>query len=129
MYLSLDKSLVGGDKIVWPSSFLTYCHDGGGRGYRSAILHSDYYCDMVGASRPRSSLGSSEDRLRAHSWMVCMHNVQLGRINMARLMARRGSLDSLTAAWTSLCSRSHDDCHYSFSTSRRACMYLPCMIL
>jgi len=44
VYLSLDKSLVGGDKIVWPSSFVTCCHDGG-RGCRSAVLRSDYYCD------------------------------------------------------------------------------------
>ena len=29
VYLSLDESLVGDDKIVWPSSFLTCCRDGG----------------------------------------------------------------------------------------------------
>jgi len=44
VYLSLDESMVGGDKIVWPSSFLTCCHDGG-RGCRSAVLRGDYYCD------------------------------------------------------------------------------------
>jgi len=37
VYLSLDESLVGDDKIVWPSSFLTCCHDGG-HGCRSAVL-------------------------------------------------------------------------------------------
>jgi len=44
VYLSLDESLVGGDKIFWPSSFLTCCHDGG-RACRSAVLRGDYYCD------------------------------------------------------------------------------------
>jgi hypothetical protein len=43
VYLSLDESLVGDDKIVRPSSFST-CHDGG-RGCRSAVLRGDYYCD------------------------------------------------------------------------------------
>ena len=42
VYLSLDESLVCADKIVWPSSFLTCCHDGG---CRSAVLRGDYYCD------------------------------------------------------------------------------------
>ena len=27
VHLSLEESLVGGDKIVWPSSFLTCGHD------------------------------------------------------------------------------------------------------
>ena len=44
VYLSLDESLVCGDKIVWPSSFWTCCHDSG-RGCHSAVLRSDYYCD------------------------------------------------------------------------------------
>ena len=43
VYLSLDESLVGGDQIVWPSTFLT-CHDGG-RGCRSTVFRGDYYCD------------------------------------------------------------------------------------
>jgi len=42
--ISLDESLVGGDKIVWPSSFLTCCHDDG-RSCRSVVLRGDYYCD------------------------------------------------------------------------------------
>jgi len=41
VYLSLDESLVNGDKIVWPSSFLT-CHDGG-CACHSAVLRGDYY--------------------------------------------------------------------------------------
>ena len=44
VYLSLDESLVGGDRIVWLSSFLTCCHDGG-RCCRSAVLRGDYYCE------------------------------------------------------------------------------------
>ena len=44
LYLSLDESLVGGDKIVWPSSFLISCHDSG-RGCRITILRDDYYSD------------------------------------------------------------------------------------
>ena len=44
VYLSLDENLVGNDKIVWPSSFLTCCRDGG-RGCRSVVLRGDYYCD------------------------------------------------------------------------------------
>jgi len=44
VYLSLEESHVGGDRIVWSSSFLTCCHDGG-RGCRSAILRGNYYCD------------------------------------------------------------------------------------
>jgi len=49
VYLSLDESLVGGDKIVWPSSFLTCCYDGG-RGCRSAVLRGDYdwWSEQVG---------------------------------------------------------------------------------
>jgi len=43
VHLSLNGSLVGDDKIVWPSSFST-CHDGG-RCCRSLILRGDYYCD------------------------------------------------------------------------------------
>ena len=43
VYLSLDESLVGGDKIVWFSSFLTCCD--GGRCCHSAVLCSNYYCD------------------------------------------------------------------------------------
>jgi len=39
VYLSLYESLVGGNKIVWPSSFLTCCHDSG-RGCRSAVLRA-----------------------------------------------------------------------------------------
>ena len=44
VYLSLDESLVGDDKIVRPSSFWT-CYRDGGRGCRSAVLRGDYYCD------------------------------------------------------------------------------------
>ena len=46
VYLSLDANLVGGDKIIWPSSFLTY--DRGDRGCRSVVLRGDYYCDATG---------------------------------------------------------------------------------
>jgi len=46
MYLSLDANLVGGDKIIWPLSFLTRCHNGD-RGCLSVILHGDYYCDTT----------------------------------------------------------------------------------
>ena len=47
VYLSLDENLVGGDKIVCPSSFPTCCHDSG-RSCRSAVLCGDYYCDATG---------------------------------------------------------------------------------
>ena len=46
MYLSLNTNLVGGDEVVWSSSFLTYRHDGG-RGCRSAVLRGDHNCDVV----------------------------------------------------------------------------------
>ena len=44
VHLSLDGSLVSGNKIVWPLSFSTCCPDGG-RDCRSAVLRGDYYCD------------------------------------------------------------------------------------
>jgi len=44
VHLSLDGSLVGGDRIVSPSSFSTSCHDCG-RGCRSVVLRGDYYYD------------------------------------------------------------------------------------
>ena len=50
VHLSLDESLVGDDKIIWPSSFSTCCHDGG-RGCRSVVLRGDHYCDMTGGQR------------------------------------------------------------------------------
>ena len=63
VYLSLDESLAGGDKIVCPSSFSTRCHDGG-RGYRSTVLRGDYYCDVAGVRRSSSSIGSSDGAWR-----------------------------------------------------------------
>ena len=72
VYLSLDESLVGGDKIAWPSSFLTCCHDSG-RGCRSAVLRGDYYYDATVARRASSSLASSKDRLElVRSLTICM---------------------------------------------------------
>jgi len=47
VYLSLDENLVGGDKIVCPSSFLTCDHDSG-RGCRNTVLRGDHYCDTSG---------------------------------------------------------------------------------
>jgi len=46
VHLSWDGK-VGGEKIVWPSSFLTCCHNSG-PGCRNVILHGDHYCDMTG---------------------------------------------------------------------------------
>jgi hypothetical protein len=46
VHLSLDGSLVSGDKIDWPSSFSTFCHDGG-RGCHSVVLRGDHYYDMT----------------------------------------------------------------------------------
>jgi hypothetical protein len=47
VYLSLNRNLVSGDEIVWPSSFLTYHHDNG-RSSHNAVLCNDHHCDMVG---------------------------------------------------------------------------------
>ena len=47
VHLSLDESLFDGDKIVWSSSFVTCCHEGGHDCHR-VVLRSDYYCDMTG---------------------------------------------------------------------------------
>ena len=47
VHLSLDESMFGVDKIVWFSSFMTCCHEGG-HGYRSAVLRGDHYCDLTG---------------------------------------------------------------------------------
>ena len=46
VYLSMDGTVVGDDKIVWPSSFSTCCHDGG-RVCCSAVLCGDHYCDLI----------------------------------------------------------------------------------
>ena len=52
VYLSLDESLVGDDKIVRPSSFST-CHDGG-RFCHSVVLRGDYYrYELDGDARHR----------------------------------------------------------------------------
>ena len=72
MYLSLDESLVGGGKIVWPSSFLTCCHDGG-RGCRSTVLRGDYYCDSWSeqtgkTTRQSASLCSREVSNALSAW-------------------------------------------------------------
>jgi len=57
VYLTLDESLVGDDKIVWPSSFPTCCHDGG-RGCCSVVFCGDYYRDMIGGqSKKAKQLG------------------------------------------------------------------------
>jgi len=71
VYLSLVESLVGGDKIVWPSSFLSCNHDGG-RGCRSVVLRGDHHCDVkvVWVSRPNSSIGSSKDHVWELRWVA-----------------------------------------------------------
>jgi hypothetical protein len=51
--LIFDRNLVGGDEIVWPSSF-PISHDDGGRGCCSAVLRSDYYCDVASGRGKRS---------------------------------------------------------------------------
>ena len=50
MYLSLDRNLIGGDEVVWSSSFSTCRHDCG-RNCRSAVLRDDHHCDVVWWSR------------------------------------------------------------------------------
>ena len=45
MYLSLDRNLVDGDKVV-RSSYFSACCDGG-RGCHSAVLRGDHHCDVV----------------------------------------------------------------------------------
>jgi len=47
VHLLLVESLFGGDKIIWPSSFLTCCHECG-HSCRSVVLRDDHYCDMTG---------------------------------------------------------------------------------
>ena len=49
MYLSLDRNLVDGDKVVRSSCFSTCCD--GGRGSHSAVLHGNHHCDVVWWSR------------------------------------------------------------------------------
>ena len=62
VHLSLDESLVVGDKIIWPSRFLTCHHDDGHRCH-CVVLCGDHHWDATVARRPSSSLASSEDRL------------------------------------------------------------------
>ena len=45
--LFLDGRLVGGDKIIWPPSFLT-CRRNGGHDCRSTVLCNDHHYDMAG---------------------------------------------------------------------------------
>ena len=116
MYLSLDRNLVDGDKVV-RSLYFSACCDGG-RGCHSAVLRGDHHCDVVGWSR-WSELGgvaqdmvwwsggrSSAELLRTWSmWseldgaagdvvdVVAVDVVGARRsYSAARLMARRGSL-------------------------------------
>ena len=72
VHLSLDESLVGGDKIIWPSSFLT-CHHDGVRSCHSAVLCGNHHCDAAVARCPSSSLASSEDRLGARMELDDLH--------------------------------------------------------
>jgi len=63
VHLSFDESLFGGDKIVWSSSFLT-CYHEGGRGYRSAVLRGEHYCDMTGGqSKYAKQLGQYPEQI------------------------------------------------------------------
>jgi len=57
IYLSLDESLFGGDKIVWSLSFVICFHEGC-CGCRSAVLRGDHYCNMTdGQSKQVKQLG------------------------------------------------------------------------
>ena len=49
MYLSLDRNLVDGDKVVRSSCFSACCD--GGRGCHSVVLRGDHHCDVVWWSR------------------------------------------------------------------------------
>ena len=87
MYLSLDRNLVDGDKVV-RSLYFSACCDGG-RGCHSVVLRGDHHCDMVWWSRWSELGGAALDVVD----VVAIDVVGARRsCSAARLMARRGSL-------------------------------------
>ena len=67
MYLSLDRNLVDGDKVI-RSSYFSACCDGG-RGCHSAILRGDHHCDMVWWSRWSELGGAAQDVVDVVWWL------------------------------------------------------------
>ena len=59
MYLSLDRNLVDGDKVVRSSCFSAYCDSG--RGCHSVVLRGDHHCDVVWWSRWSELSGAARD--------------------------------------------------------------------
>ena len=71
MYLSLDRNLVDGDKVV-RSSYFSACCDGG-HGCHGAVLHGDHHCDVVWWSRWSELGGAAWDMVDdARTWSKCM---------------------------------------------------------
>ena len=59
MYLSLDRNLVDGDKVVRSSCFSACCD--GGRDCHSAVLRGDHHCDVVWWSMWSELSGATRD--------------------------------------------------------------------
>ena len=96
MYLSLDRNLVDGDKVVRSSYFLA-CSDGG-RSCHSAVLHGDHHCNVVWWSRWSELGGAARDVVDVVWWSMwselgrATRDMVRGRLDMAHSVARRGSL-------------------------------------
>ena len=100
MYLSLDRNLVDGDKVVRSSCFLACCDSG--RGCHSAVLCGNHHCDVVwwlelgGAAqdvvdvvRGRCGRSSAEPLETWSTWSV------VDMVGAQRSRLGRGSLDGL----------------------------------
>jgi len=64
VYLSLDRNLVDGDKVIRSSYFSAYCD--GGHGCHSPVLHGDHHCDVVWWSEPS---GAARDVVDVVWWL------------------------------------------------------------
>jgi len=64
VYLSLDRNLVDGDKVV-RSSYFSACCDGG-RGCHSAVLRGDHHCDVVAVD----VVGTRRSSLSGSAWLA-----------------------------------------------------------
>ena len=62
--LIFNRNLVGGDEVVRSSSFSACRHDGG-RGFHSAVLRGDHYCDVVWWSEVGGAARDVVDMVRA----------------------------------------------------------------
>ena len=95
--------MVSGDEVVRSSSFSACCD--GGRGCHNAVLRGDHRCDVVWWSRWSKLGGAARDMVDVVWWsrwselgdstwsVVSVSSDGLLTARVARLMARRGSLD------------------------------------